>query len=227
MIENPGGPIGNRWVFHFTHVGNIASIVGADRLVSDRSARLGLLSTEVGDPDIKEGRRNRLVPLAGGGRVGDYVPFYFAPLSPMMYRIACDHRDGKDRAYRGGDHPLIYLGTTVEALIGAGCQWVATDGNARTATTSFTADLDQADTMVDWDLMHAERWHNTFDDPDRQRRRMAEFLVRDQVPLAAIRWFAAYSDGYADRIRAALGRRDLRNRIHVRPDLYYGYEPRR
>ncbi len=178
VTENPGGPVKDRWVFHFTHVDNIASIVESGHLVCDRVARVGLLRTEVGDPEIKDGRRNRRIPLLDAGYVGDYVPFYFAPLSPMMYRIACDHRDGKELAYHGGDRPLIYLGTKVGALIEAGCQWVATDGNARTATTSFAVDLDQVDTMVDWELMHAQRWYNTIEDPDRQRRRMAEFLVR-------------------------------------------------
>jgi hypothetical protein len=144
----------------------------------------------------------------------------------MMFRIACDHRDGKARAYRDGDRPLIYLATTVGSLIGTGCAWVATDGNARTATTAFSGDLNQLDGMVDWDLMHAEQWSSTFEDPDRQRRRMAEFLVRDHVPLTAIRWIAAYSDEYATQVREALGQRDLRNRIHVRPNLYYGYRRR-
>lgn len=227
MTSNPGSPVRGRWVFHFTHVDNMASIFEAEQLVCDRSARSGLLSTEVGDPDIKEARRRRLIPLPGAGRVGDYVPFYFAPLSPMMFRIACEYRDGEKRAYRDGDRPLIYLGTTVGALIDAGCQWMATDGNARTAITSFGADLDQLHTMVDWDLMHAKWWQSTFDDPDRERRRMAEFLVHDHVPLAAIRWVAAYSGEYADRARASLGQHDLRNSIYVRPDLYYGYEPRR
>lgn len=78
--------------------------------------------------------------------------------------------------------------------------------------------------MVDWDLMHARRWEDTDDDLDRQRRRMAEFLVHGHVPLTAIRWVAAYSDDYAGRVREALGRNELRNSIHVRPNLYYGYE---
>lgn len=107
MTRNPGGSVRDRWVFHFTHADNVASIVEAGRLVCDRAARDSLLRTEVGDPEIKDGRRNRQIPLAKCGYVGDYVPFYFAPLSPMMFRIACDHRDGKDRSYRGGDRPLI------------------------------------------------------------------------------------------------------------------------
>jgi hypothetical protein len=115
--------------------------------------------------------------------VGDYVPFYFAPRSPMMYRIACDHRDRVPDRYRGGDEPLVYLATTVEAVVDAGLTWVATDGNAATATTEFTTRLEVMSRMVDWALMEAERWNNTQDDPDRQRRRQAEFLVYRSLPL--------------------------------------------
>jgi hypothetical protein len=58
---------------------------------------------EVGDPQIKERCRNRAVNTGPGGTIGDYVPFYFAPRSPMLYRIACDHRDGVSGRYADGD----------------------------------------------------------------------------------------------------------------------------
>lgn len=83
----------DRWILHFTHVDNIGSIAQSSRLVSDAAARQGLLKIEAGDASIKEKRRHREVPVDPGGTIGDYVPFYFAPRSPMMYRIACDHRD--------------------------------------------------------------------------------------------------------------------------------------
>ncbi|MBU2666516.1 DUF4433 domain-containing protein [Actinoplanes bogorensis] len=79
--------------------------------------------------------------------------------------------------YQGGDRPLIYLVTNVRAVVEAGLTWVATDGNAATATSEFTTDSSSMLGMVDWPLMEAERWNNTQEDPDRQRRRQAEFLV--------------------------------------------------
>jgi hypothetical protein len=72
------------WIYHFTHVNNLEAIRAADMLRCDSVAREGMTRTEVGDPDIKESRRQRVIPIEPGGRVGDYVPFYFAARSPMM-----------------------------------------------------------------------------------------------------------------------------------------------
>lgn len=85
MTQSPAPGVSVRWIYHFTHIDNLAPIRAATKLRCDSVAREGVLRTEVGDPDIKESRRRRSIPIEPGGRVGDYVPFYFAPRSPMMY----------------------------------------------------------------------------------------------------------------------------------------------
>jgi hypothetical protein len=120
----------------------------------------------------------------------------------------------------------VYLATTVGAMVDAGLAWVASDGNAATATTRFSSKLEELDAMVDWPLMTATYWNNTPDDPDRQRRRMAEFLVHQEVPLSVIKQVAAYSDTYAGHARTSLAGHGLSDRVVVRPAWYYGYERR-
>lgn len=215
-----------RWVLHFTHLDNLPSIVRAARLACDLEAGSGMTTCDVGDPAVKQLRRRRIVSAGPGGTVGDYVPFYFAPRSPMLYRIACDHRDGVASRYADGDRPLAYLATTVGRLVDAGLRWVATDGNAATATTRFVATLAELDQVVDWGLMTERYWHNTPGDPDRQRRRMAELLVHRSVPLTALALVAVYSHAEGERARAGLGAHPLAERILVRRDWYYGYERR-
>jgi hypothetical protein len=215
---------GTRWLYHFTHLDNRAAIRSADRLTCDAVAREGLTRTEVGAKDIKESRRQRAIPISPGGCVGDYVPFYFAPRSPMMFRIACDHRDVVPGRYQGGDTPLVYLVAAVDDVVAAGLTWVATDGNAATATTEFTSDLGHMIQMIDWPLMEAERWNNTPEDPDRQRRRQAEFLVFQSMPLTLVRWVGVQSDRRASQVGKLLKDHPLDRRIIVRPRWYYGYE---
>jgi hypothetical protein len=214
------------WVLHFTHLDNLPSIVAAGALACDWQARQGPMATEVGDPSIKEARRRRVVPIPPGGTVGDYVPFYFAPRSPMMYRIACDCRGAVAGRYQGGDRPLIYLAARVAAVVDSGQPWVATDGNARVLISRFTSELAEVATMVDWPLMRAKMWNSTPDDPDRERRRMAELLVHRQVPLVLFHEVGAYSDAYAEQAQHTLGSHPLASRVVVRRDWYYGYERR-
>lgn len=219
-------PVRSRWLLHFTHIDNLPQIMESGELVCDSRAQQGLMRAEVGDLVIKEARRRRTIPIHPGGRVGDYVPFYFAPRSPMMYRIACDHRDSIAGRYPDGDRPLVYLAATVGAVIDSQLTWVATDGNAANATTEFSSDLDRLDEMIDWPLMTADRWNNVPDDPDRQRRRMAEFLVHRHVPLSVIHSVGTYSDLQADTVRTRLAGTSLVSRVLVRRNWYYGFERR-
>jgi hypothetical protein len=52
--------------------------------------------------------------------------------------------------------------------------------------TSFSSDLAQIGSVVDWEVMQAQIWANTADDPDRRRRRMAEFLMHQRVPIGSL-----------------------------------------
>lgn len=173
-------------LYHFTHVNNLASIFGSGRLVADGAAAVAGLTTDVGDAGVKAARRRRLVPITPGGVVADYVPFYLAPRSPMMFRIACDHRDGVVGRYPDGDDPLVYLVTSMDRLVASGLQWAATDGNAAASVTQFTSKPEDLVTMIDWPLMHAAYWNDTPDDLDRQRRRMAEVLVHQSCPTSLL-----------------------------------------
>ena len=74
-------------LYHFTHVSHLATIV-RDGLLCDAQAHVGdRLRIEVGNREIKTQRRQRPVLCGPGGVVADYVPFYFAPRSPMLYAI--------------------------------------------------------------------------------------------------------------------------------------------
>jgi hypothetical protein len=72
---------------------------------------------------------------------------------------------------------------TVEAVAAAGLQYLFSDGNCAARVTQMFGDLCHLDDAVDWDLMRARMWNDTADDPDRMRRRMAEFLVYERVPV--------------------------------------------
>ena len=74
MTDLVDPPAVDRWIYHFTHVDNLAAIQAAHRLSCDVVARQGMTRTEVGARDIKESRRQRSIPIAPGGHVGDYVP---------------------------------------------------------------------------------------------------------------------------------------------------------
>lgn len=173
-------------IYHITHVENLRRIAAEGGLHCDRSAQK-LKSVNIGHMHIKERRLNRAVPLGPKGTVGDYVPFYFAPRSPMLYVISRGGVEG----YADGQQLVVYLCSTAEAVKKAGLRWVFTEGHADMGFTDFFDDLKDL-TKVDWNLMQARYWHDTNDDPDRKRRRQAEFLVHEFFPWKLVSYIGVY-----------------------------------
>jgi ssDNA thymidine ADP-ribosyltransferase, DarT len=177
-------PPGRALLYHLTHLDNLESIIAQGEVVCNATVRQRAPFTEVGDVGIKARRRQSLVPLGPGGTVADYVPFYFAPCSPMMFRISYDQRDKVPDRYQGGVDPLVYLVTSVDTIVEADLSWVCSDGNCVAVATRFSPNVDDLATLVDWPLMTDHYGGRaTADDGDRPRRRAAEFLIHGSVPL--------------------------------------------
>lgn len=152
-----------------------------------------------------------------GGVVGDYVPFYFAPRSPMLFRLHKEHAEGRG----DGQRALIHVATTSERLLEAGLQCVFSDGNAAHHLSTFSADLSEMGVRVDWELMEAVIWANTPEDGDRVRRRQAEFLVHGAVPLDLVEELAVIDDSVRSRVEELLDQAGSNLPVVVRPDWYF------
>lgn len=204
-------------VAHFTHLDNLACIA-VDGLRCDNAAQAGLCVTEVGEPSIKSRRRQRRVRVEPGGVVADYVPFYFAPRSPMLYLI---HAGGVP-SFTGDSHDIVYLMSTVEELQAAGLSLVFTDRNAVLELARHSAQVSDLDTLVDWELMGARYWADTDDDPDRKERRMAECLVHRVVPWSAVTSIAVFDQARRARASRVLDKVAAESPpIDVRPGFYF------
>jgi hypothetical protein len=214
-------------LFHFTHVDNLPGILAADALLSDAAVCAGrLLSEEAGDPAIKERRRSQPVTCAPRGVVADYVPFYLAARSPMMYVL---YR-GRVPTFTGDHHDLVYLVGHVDRVAAGDVACVLSDRNAAKALAAFSNDVsvlgdlttpNPTSSFVDWPLMQATMWNNTPDDGERMERRMAEFLVHDRVPLGLLDKVAVQSASHQARVERAFAAAACDLRVVVQPSWYY------
>lgn len=205
----------DRRLLHFTHVRHLPTIVGSGLLADTTVDRL--LTHEIGDREIKSMRRSLPVTRPPGGHPCDYVPFYFAPRSPMLYKIAI----GGVQHYQDGQDPLVYLVTTVGDVCAAGLRWVFSDGNCGARLTRYHDDLGELDTAVDWPLQEAARWNSTADDPNRATRRAAEFLVHRAAPWRLVRMVVVRNAATAAIVMATIERAEHRPTVVVRPGWYY------
>ncbi len=167
-------PIPTR-LYHITDVSNLASILsngglGCTKWMQSTATAFKCAAHE----SIQNRRSKRLVTCGPCGTLHDYVPFYFGPRSPMLYSI----KQGNVVGYTTGQNTIIYLVTTAQVIDQAGKRWVFTDGHGIMNVTEFYDDLGMLGT-IDWNVMSAKYWNETEEDPDRPRRRQAEFLIHD------------------------------------------------
>ncbi|MGV9374264.1 type II toxin-antitoxin system toxin DNA ADP-ribosyl transferase DarT [Nonomuraea sp. NPDC003707] len=202
------------WLLHFTHVDNLGSVARTGLVADNLQPPLVVECAEQG---IKELRRTRSVPLGPLGVVADYVPFYFAPRSPMLYRI----NSGGVRGYDQGQTPLVYLVTRLSAIAASNLAWVASDRNAALATARFTTTQRELATHIDWALMEAEYWANTDEDGSRVQRRMAELLVHERVPWMVFSRVYAHTESVAAVARKTLEGLGHRPSAEVRAHWYF------
>lgn len=178
----------------------------------------GLAYRSIHDVDVLAGRRHQVVPCGPGGSVLDYVPFYFGPRSPMLLRLT----SGRVAGFAEGQASLVYLTSTVQSVREARCRFVFTDGHALATRTRWFADLAQL-SEVDWATAASDYWADTAKDPDRQRRKQAEFLVHRTLPWSLILEIGVLDEAAAARVQSILGEseRPLQPEVRIRRSWYY------
>ena len=204
-------------IYHITNVDNLVGIVEAGGLWCDREATSrGLTKVGIAYQHIKVRRAQRLVPLGPGGTLDNFIPFYFAPRSPMLCSIYHDNVDG----YSEGQRSVVHLVSSAETISDAEASFVFTDGHAAMDLSDFFDKLDDLD-KIDWKIMKEKYWADTDEDGDRARRRNAEFLVHRFVPWQLIAGIGVFNMAMAEHVTEILGDVAVKPVVTVERGWYY------
>lgn len=178
----------------------------------------GLVYRKIHRTDVQVSRHQRPVKGGPGGVLHDYVPFYFGCRSVMLFQL----KTGRVTGYDEGQRPLIYLVVHAQDVAHQGLGFVFTDGHALANYTDFFDHLDSLD-EVPWDTVNLQYWTSTVDDPDRQTKKQAEFLVHRVVPWALVCEIAVLDEQAAGAVRQVLAGfpAELHKPIAVRREWYY------
>ncbi len=166
--------------------------------------------------DIKDKRSRKKLPPGFAGVVADYVPFYFAPRSPMLFSIHKGYVTGYDK----GQREIIYLVTSIEAIQNNNLKFVFTDGHPIMDITDFYTDIKDLD-KIDWNVMIQEYWNDTVQDNDRCRRRQAEFLVFSFFPWTLVEQVGVINNTMAKRIAIILEKSGHKPKTIIEQKWYY------
>jgi len=169
----------------------------------------------IGEEELIQHREEIKVPIEPFGSLKDYVSFYFGERSPMLYCI----KNGYDVTKRSQEE-IIYLVSSVKKIIEDQKRFVFTDGHAYASFTMFFNDIRKTNN-IDWNAVKLKRWHNTEEDPDRKRRKQAEFFVHKSVNLESILAIVVYNQESYNYILNVLKEFNSTLRVIIKKDWYY------
>ncbi len=191
---------GIEYLYHMTHIDNLASIVDNGLLSQNEAHRQGLIESDISDPKVQN-IRARTVDSLYKRSLHEYVPLYFAPTNPMLYKR------------REMQEDIIILGLDPQLL--SETNIIFTNGNAAASGTIFYRDIHML-AQLPWDSIRARSW---IDIEDGKRIKCAEVLVYPKIEPNRIKIVFCYSQKHRETIIAAKQRTSIIGKVNR--DLYF------
>jgi hypothetical protein len=176
------------YLFRMTHIDNIEHVLGYG-ITHSTSVNSNALFVPIGDGSLIS-TRSRYI-LSNGKPLGDYIPFYFASRTPMLYVV----QHGFNMVAPTHPEKIIYCVTSIQRIIDLDLDYVFTDGHAVDSFSSlyYPADVNNIDAVLDWGAVKAKYWRDE-NDLDLKRRKEAEFLVLGDIEVSAILGYVVYNE---------------------------------
>jgi len=204
-------------IVRLMHIDNLSVCIQRGGLHAPNSVpKDGLPYKTIHNIEIQHERQLRHIPCGPKGTIHDYVPFYFGVRSPMLYQLCT----GQVENYDEGQDPLIYAVSTAQAVSQANIPFVFSDGHGIAAYTEWFDDLAEL-TNVDWDTVDAKYWYCTMEDPDRQRRKQAEFLVYQFCPWDLVQEIGVINDATKTKVLGIMAQFGKTTPVQICRQWYY------
>lgn len=202
-------------IFRITHIDNLPWLLANGLHCAGGPQAPGFIT--IGNPDLIGRRAARIVREPPGGTLGDYVPFYFTPKSPMLLNI----KTGHGGIQRRDNDELIIVISAIPTLVAQDIRFLFTDRHAYTPLARFSANPTALETMIDWDILRRSDFRRSEDDPAKMERYQAEALVYRHLPVTALLGIACVSDAACRRTESLVRDAGLALKVVARPAWYF------
>jgi hypothetical protein len=203
-------------IFRMTHVENLPWIL-ANGLWCQSAGKVDPNFISIGNLELIGLRARRQVPIAPGGTLSDYVPFYFTPRSPMLLNITTGWGGIRQRA----NEEIVFLVSSLHSLIERDVQFVYSDRHAYLAAATYSSDVQQLASLVSFELLRAGDFRRDPEAPDRAERYQAEALVYQHLPCRALSGVACYTEAVKARIESWVAERGITLPVRARREWYF------
>ncbi|WP_461534432.1 type II toxin-antitoxin system toxin DNA ADP-ribosyl transferase DarT [Sinomicrobium sp.] len=135
----------------------------------------------IGMRSLIDDRHDYKIPIERMGSLGEYIPFYFAGHSPMLYMIM----HGLNGVTKRPQEDIVFLVCNYEEIKNASLRFLFTDRNAKMAVANFFRS-EQDFCQLAWDCIRTKYWKSDESNLERRDLKQAEFLVYHYVPVHCI-----------------------------------------
>jgi hypothetical protein len=170
----------------------------------------------IGNPDLISKRNHRIVSTAPGGTLSDYIPFYFTPLSPMLYNI----KTGYNGIRRCENREIAMLVSSLPRLKRDSVSFLFTDRHAYLQAAQFYSDLREL-CNVDWTILQRRDFKRDVDDLEKVERYQAEALVHRHLPTRSLVGVVCYDDATVASVHRLVESAGAELRVVPRPEWYF------
>lgn len=202
-----------KYAFRLLHINNIPDLL-KNGIVHWNSPKAYNKYISIGDTSIIKIRNSHYIENSNYA-IGDYIPFYFGPRSPMLYVI----QHGYNGVTKIDAVNLVYCIIRIDDIINSNINCVFTDGHALSALTKWYSKdkLSQLDSIINYDDVYTGNWVSE-DDRDLKRRKEAELLIQDDLPVQYVKGFVVYNKEAYDKM---LNFGVDSNKVVIRSNFYF------
>lgn len=202
-------------IFRITHIANVPWIL-RNGLHCKNSGVQDPNFVRIGNPELIQRRTTKNIPIAPGGTLSDYVPFYFTPFSMMMYNIKTGY--GGIRQFPNSE--IVIMASSLRGHAERNVTTVFSDRHAYLQTALFFTSLDDLD-KIDWGILQRRDFKRDLDDPEKTDRYQAEALVHWHLPVEHLAGIVCLSENERGTLNEQREEVGLELKIVARPIWYF------
>lgn len=182
------------YLYRMTHIENIPHILQYG-ITHKNSNNYNNNYVPIGDNSIISTRNH--FKLNSGKTIGDYIPFYFATRTPMLYVI----QKGFNGVLPTKPEEIIYCVTSIQQILNSDLNFIFTDGHANNHLTSeFSKNqISNAENILDFNAISSRDWIDE-NDLDKKRKKEAEFLLENDLPLDSILGYICFNKNAQEKL---------------------------
>lgn len=201
-----------KYLYRMIHIENIPHVLQYG-ITHRNSPNANKNFVPIGDNSLISRRNTRVVN--NGKLLGNYIPFYFGTRSPMLYVI----QRGYNGVNRTVPENIVYCVTSVAEIINSQIDFLFTDGHAidSFSTEYSKSQINNIESILDFNAINASVWIDE-NDLDKKRRKEAEFLLSQDLPINHILGYICYNEGAKSKLIEYGIEED---KIVVKPNCYF------